>query len=39
MHEISVYKQTEKFCYLRSGLKDGDRIVDRNALLVYNELK
>ena len=39
MREISVYKQTEKFCYLRSGLKDGDRIVDRNALLVYNELK
>ena len=31
MREISVYKQT--------GLKDGDRIVDRNALLVYNELK
>ena len=22
-----------------AGLKDGDRIVDRNALLVYNELK
>ena len=39
MREISVYKQTEKFCYLRSGLKDGDRIVDWNALLVYNELK
>ena len=39
MREISVYKQTEKFCYLRSGLKDGDRIVDRYALLVYNELK
>ena len=32
MREISVYKQTEKFCYLRSGLKDGDRIVDRNVL-------
>ena len=39
MREISVYKQTEKFCYLRSGLKDGDRIVDRNALLVYNDYK
>lgn len=37
--EVSVYKQTERLCYLEGGLKDGDRIVNKNALLVYNELK
>lgn len=37
--EISVYKQTEEYCYLQSGLKEGDRIINDNALLVYNALK
>lgn len=39
MREVSVFKQTGKYCYLRSGLKDGEVIVDKNALLVYNALK
>ena len=39
MQEVKVYKQTEKYCYLMSGLKAGDRVVDKNALLVYNALK
>lgn len=37
--EVTVFKQTEKNCYLQSGLKEGDRIIDKNALLVYNALK
>lgn len=37
--EVTVFKQTETYCYLQSGLKEGDRIIDRNALLVYNALK
>ena len=36
---ITVYKQTEKYCYLQSGLNEGDRVVDNNALLVFNALK
>ncbi len=37
--EISVYKQNDKDCYLSYGLKEGDRIIDNNALLIYNALK
>lgn len=39
MREVSVFKQTGKYCYVRSGLKNGEVIVDENALLVYNALK
>ena len=39
LQEIAVYKQTEKYCYLQTGLKEGDRVIDNNALLVYNALK
>lgn len=37
--EVSVFKQTDRYCYLRSGLKEGEQIVDENSLLVYNALK
>ena len=37
--EVTVFKQTDKYCLLETGLKEGDRIIDRNALLVYNALK
>lgn len=37
--EVTVFKQTDKYCFLETGLKEGDRIIDRNALLVYNALK
>lgn len=39
MQEVGVYKQTDTYCYLNAGLKEGDRVVNRNALLVYNALK
>lgn len=39
IREVKVLKQTEKYCYLESGLNDNDRIIDQNALLVYNALK
>lgn len=39
LQEITVYKQTEKYCYFQSGPKEGDRVIDDNALLVYNALK
>ena len=39
MQEVDVYKQTDKYCYLNTGLKEGDRVVNKNALLVYNALK
>ena len=38
-NEVTVFKQTEKDCFLESGVKAGDRIINRNALLVYNALK
>lgn len=37
--EISVYKQTDNYCYIQSGLKEDEMIVNTNALLVYNALK
>lgn len=37
--EVSVYKQTERYCYLDAGVQDGELIVNNNALLVFNALK
>lgn len=37
--EVDVFKQTDTYCYLQTGLKEGDRIINQNALLVYNALK
>ena len=39
MQEVGVYKQTDEYCYLNAGLKEGDVVVNKNALLVYNALK
>lgn len=39
IREIEIYKQSGKYCFLSSGLNEGDRIVDKNALLVYNALR
>lgn len=36
--EIDVYKQLSKECYVRSGLSEGDRVLNQNVLLVYNAL-
>lgn len=36
--EVEVYKQMNKNCYISSGLQEGDLILNRNALLVYNAL-
>jgi len=36
--EVEVYKQLRKHCYIRSGLQEGDRILNKNTLLVYNAL-
>lgn len=39
VREVGVYKQTDEYCYLNAGLKEGDVVVNKNALLVYNALK
>ena len=36
--EVDVYKQLSKECYIRSGLSDGDRVLNKNVLLVFNAL-
>lgn len=39
VREVGVYKQTDEYCYPNAGLKEGDVVVNKNALLVYNALK
>lgn len=39
MKQVDVCKQTDEYCYLNAGLLEGDVVVDKNALLVYNALK
>ncbi len=36
--EVDVYKQLSKESYIRSGLSEGDMILNKNVLLVYNAL-
>lgn len=36
--EVEVYKRSGKECYIRAGLSRGDRILNKNVLLVYNAL-
>lgn len=36
--EVDVYRQLSKECYIRSGLSEGDRVLNNNVLLVYNAL-
>ena len=36
--EVDVYKQLSKECYIRSGLSEGDKVLNKNVLLVYNAL-
>ena len=36
--EVDFYKQLSKECYVRSGLSEGDRVLNNNVLLVYNAL-
>lgn len=38
VREVEVYRQSGKVCYLSSGVFPGDRILNRNVLLVYNAL-
>lgn len=38
IREVNVYKRLNTDCYLSSGVNEGDKIVNRNALLVYNAL-
>jgi len=33
-----VYKRQNQECYVRSGLSEGDRVLNQNVLLVYNSL-
>lgn len=37
--EVKVYKQDNEYCYIEDGLKAGDVIVGKNALLVYSSLE
>lgn len=36
--EVEVYRQLSRECYLASGVQGGDRILNKNVLLVYNAL-
>lgn len=36
--EISVYKSTDNHTYIASGLKEGERIISKNQLFIYDEL-
>lgn len=36
--EVEVYLHSDEVCYLSSGLTAGERILNRNVLLVYNAL-
>lgn len=37
--EVRIFKQIGTTCYIEDGVKDGDRVIRNNALLVYNALK
>ena len=37
--EVTVYKQDKEYSYLKTGLKKNEVVVNRNALLIYNDLK
>ena len=36
--EVEVYLHSDEVCYLSSGLTVGERVLNRNVLLVYNAL-
>ena len=36
--EVEVYSQTSNSCFLSSGVSGGERILNKNVLLVYNAL-
>lgn len=36
--EVEVTKQTSRHAFISSGLKEGDLVINKNALLVYNAL-
>lgn len=38
VREVDVYRQLSRESYIRSGLTDGDRVLNKNVLLVYNAL-
>ena len=38
IREVEVYRQLSKECYLSSGVQEGDHILNKNVLLVYNAL-
>lgn len=39
IRQVAVLRQTDKYCFLKSGLKAGDRVIHENAILLYNALK
>lgn len=36
---VDVCRQVGSYCYLNEGVKEGERVIDKNVLLVYNVLK
>ena len=36
--EIEIYKSTDDHTYISSGLKEGERIISKNQLYIYDEL-
>jgi cobalt-zinc-cadmium efflux system membrane fusion protein len=39
LQEVEVALSSDAMAYIQSGLNIGQRVVNRNALLIYNELK
>lgn len=37
-HEVEVYQQTGKTTYIKSGLKEGEKVITKNLLLIYDAL-
>lgn len=36
--QVTLYKQTDTYDYVADGLKEGENVVDKNVILVYNAL-
>jgi cobalt-zinc-cadmium efflux system membrane fusion protein len=36
--EVTIYKETADITYLEAGLKEGEKVMTKNQLLVYDAL-
>ena len=38
IREVEIFKQLPKECYIKCGIQEGEKIINKNVLLVYNSL-